>query len=149
MTTVIDLETAMPMIDVHAPAGLVPTDGREKLLTHLAEALLRAEGAPLASPYVENTGVFLHELPADAVATAAEHGARVVRVQVTTPPGALDRDGQRQLVSEATALVAEATGDPTQAGRTWVVLTEAAEGGWGVSGVALGQEEFAALRAAR
>ena len=33
-----------------------------------------------------------------------------------------------------------------QAGRTWVFLTEAAEGGWGVSGFALGKEDFTALR---
>ena len=38
-------------------------------------------------------------------------------------------------------------GDPTLAGRTWVVLTEAAEGGWGMFGTAFGKEEFAALAA--
>jgi hypothetical protein len=39
------------------------------------------------------------------------------------------------------------SGDPTQAGRTWVLLTEAAEGGWGLAGTAFGREEFAALAA--
>jgi hypothetical protein len=29
---------------------------------------------------------------------------------------------------------------------TWVILTEAAEGGWGIGGRALGKAEFAALR---
>ncbi|HEX3842252.1 MAG TPA: hypothetical protein VHU85_15780 [Acidimicrobiales bacterium] len=29
--------------------------------------------------------------------------------------------------------------------RTWVILTEAAEGGWGLSGTAFGAEEFTAL----
>ena len=137
----------MPMIDVTAPAGLLPAAGREALRERLTRALLAAEGAPAASPYLENTGWFLHELPADGVATAADAQAAVVRVQVTTPPGALGRQGQRDLVAAATAAVAEATGDPSQAARTWVLLTEAAEGGWGVAGVALGREEFAALRA--
>jgi hypothetical protein len=34
---------------------------------------------------------------------------------------------------------------PTITDRTWVFLTEAAEGGSGISGVAFGREEFAAL----
>ena len=38
-------------------------------------------------------------------------------------------------------------GDPTQARRTWVPLTEGAEGGWGIAGTAFGKEEFAALAA--
>ena len=58
---------------------------------------------------------------------------------------ALSRDGQKQLVKEATGIVATLSGDPTQADRTWVILTEAAEGGWGMLGTAFGKEEFAAL----
>ena len=62
-------------------------------------------------------------------------------------PGALNRAGQKQLVAEATQIVAKISGDATQAGRTWVLLTEAAEGGWGLAGTAFGKEEFAALAA--
>ncbi len=40
-----------------------------------------------------------------------------------------------------------ATAAGARAARTWVLLTEAAEGGWGVAGVALGRDEFTALRA--
>jgi phenylpyruvate tautomerase PptA (4-oxalocrotonate tautomerase family) len=68
-------------------------------------------------------------------------------VQVVTPPGALSRAGQKQLVAEVTEIVARISSDPTQAGRTWVLLTEAAEGGWGIAGTAFGKEEFAALAA--
>jgi phenylpyruvate tautomerase PptA (4-oxalocrotonate tautomerase family) len=70
---------------------------------------------------------------------------RTVRVQVITPPGAFKREGQRQLVSEATTIVAKVAGDPSQAERTWVLLTEAAEGGWGIAGTAFGREEFVSL----
>jgi len=41
--------------------------------------------------------------------------------------------------------VTKISGDSTQASRTWVILTEAAEGGWGLFGTAFGQEEFSAL----
>ena len=40
-------------------------------------------------------------------------------------------------------------GDSSQAKRTWVLLTEAAEGGWGIAVTAFGREEFAALAAAK
>ena len=62
-----------------------------------------------------------------------------------TPPGALNRAGQRSFVADATDVVARIARDPTQAARTWVLLCEAAEGGWGIAGTAFGREEFAAL----
>ncbi len=136
----------MPMIDVTAPTGLLPADQHRALAERLTTAVLLAEGHPaVAEPFASNTAAYVRELPAAAVHTAATDQAPVVRVDILTPPGALDRDGQRRLVAEATQIVADVAGDPTQAGRTWVVLREAAEGGWGVAGQALGQEEFAAF----
>jgi phenylpyruvate tautomerase PptA (4-oxalocrotonate tautomerase family) len=55
-------------------------------------------------------------------------------VQVLTNAGALDRDKQLAVVAQLTKLVAAAAGDPSLTGRTWVLLTEAAEGGWGLAG---------------
>ncbi len=138
----------MPMIDVYAPADLLPADADRALGEQLTLAVLRAEGVPAPGPFhADNTAAYIHRLPASAVQTAASAQARTVRVQVVTPPGALSRDGQRQLVKDATGIIATITGDPTQASRTWVILTEAAEGGWGLLGTAFGQEEFAALAA--
>ncbi len=77
--------------------------------------------------------------------TAGTDSARTVRVQVITPPGALNRAGQKTLITEATQIIAKIAGDPTQGARTWVLLTEASEGGWGIAGTAFGREEFAAL----
>ena len=138
----------MPMIDVYAPADLIPADADRALGEQLTLAVLRAEGVPTPGAFhANNTAAYIHRLPASAVQTAASAQARTVRIQVITPPGALSRDGQRQLVKEATQIVATLTGDATQAGRTWVILTEAAEGGWGMLGTAFGKEEFAALAA--
>jgi phenylpyruvate tautomerase PptA (4-oxalocrotonate tautomerase family) len=55
-------------------------------------------------------------------------------VQVLTPAGVLDRDKQLGVVKELTEIVASAAGDPGVAERTWVLLTESPEGGWGVAG---------------
>jgi phenylpyruvate tautomerase PptA (4-oxalocrotonate tautomerase family) len=95
--------------------------------------------------HTNNTGADIHRMEPAAVHTAATGQARAVPVQVLTPPGVLDRDGQKALVAEATEVGAEAAGDPSQAARTWVLLTEAAEGGWGIAGTAYGRAEFAAL----
>lgn len=136
----------MPAIDVYVPQGLLPADSERALARALTEALLDAEGVPLSDPYLENTAAYVHELPSAAVQTAGTDHAKTVRVQVLTPPGALDRTAQRNFVARATEIVADIVEDPRQAGRTWVFLTEAAEGGWGIGGFALGKEEFAALR---
>ncbi len=111
-------------------------------------AVLRAEGVATPGPFhLNNTAAFIHRMDPHAVHTAATDSARTVRVQVITPPAALTREGQKQLVKEITEIVTNVSGDPSQAGRTWVILTEAAEGGWGLSGTAFGRAEFAALAA--
>jgi phenylpyruvate tautomerase PptA (4-oxalocrotonate tautomerase family) len=136
----------MPMIDVYAPADIFPADADAQLGSELTHAVLRAEG--VAKPgafHLDNTGAFIHRLPPSAISTANTPAARTVRVQIVTPPGSLNRDGQRQITSEATQIIAKTAGDPDLAGRTWVILIEAAEGGWGIAGTAFGVEEFTAL----
>ena len=52
------------------------------------------------------------------------------------------------MVEQFTAIVAEAAGDSSLAERTWVLLTEAVPGGWGLYGHASTNEELiAAARA--
>jgi phenylpyruvate tautomerase PptA (4-oxalocrotonate tautomerase family) len=138
----------MPMIDVYAPSDLLPPGSDRQISEELTRAALRAEGvtAPSAN-YLENTAAFIHRMDPGAIHTAANAGARAIRVQVITP-GALSRSSQKQLVQDVAAILASICGDPSQAQRTWVLLTEAAEGGWGIAGTAFGREEFAALAAA-
>jgi phenylpyruvate tautomerase PptA (4-oxalocrotonate tautomerase family) len=62
--------------------------------------------------------------------------------------GVLDRNKQLGVVKELTEIVATAAADPTLATRTWVLLTESPEGGWGVNGHAnTGADLAAAARA--
>jgi phenylpyruvate tautomerase PptA (4-oxalocrotonate tautomerase family) len=56
-----------------------------------------------------------------------------VQIQVLTNAGALDRGKQLAVVEQLTRIAAEAAGDPTLASRTWVLLTDAADGGWGLT----------------
>jgi len=138
----------MPMIDVYAAEDVFPEGSDRSLAVQLTTALLRAEGvARPTSAHLHNTAAYVHRLPAASVHTAATDQARTVRVQVLTPPGVLDREDQKSLVADVTRIVAEVAGDPGQAARTWVLLTEAAEGGWGIAGTAFGRDEFAGLLA--
>ncbi len=138
----------MPMIDVYAAADLFPAGTERQLGEELSAAVLRAEGVATPSPlHLNNTAVYLHRMAPPTVQTGATAAARTVRVQVMTPPAVLNRQGQKQLVKEVTEIITKISGDPAQAGRTWVLLTEAAEGGWGISGTAFGREEFAAIAA--
>src|ERR1700756_5444295 len=106
----------MPMIDVYAPADIFPP-GPDAVAGHeLTHAVLRAEGVATPGPFhLDNTAAFIHRLPPSAVNTAATASARTVRVQIITPPAALNRDGQKQLVRDVTEIVAKTSGDPTQA----------------------------------
>jgi phenylpyruvate tautomerase PptA (4-oxalocrotonate tautomerase family) len=72
-----------------------------------------------------------------------------VRVQVLTNAGALDRDKQLAVVRQFTDLVATAAGDPSLSQKTWVLLTEATEGGWGLVGHANTNEELVAAARAQ
>jgi len=138
----------MPMIDVYAASDIFPPGTDGQLGHEFTMAVLRAEGVKAPGPFhLNNTAAFIHRMDPHAVHTAATDSARTVRVQVITPPGALSREGQKQLVKEVTEIVTRISGDSTQAGRTWVLLTEAAEGGWGLSGTAFGRQEFADLAA--
>jgi phenylpyruvate tautomerase PptA (4-oxalocrotonate tautomerase family) len=143
MTTCIVYGRGMPMIDVYAAADLFPTDADEQLGTELTHAVLRAEGVAQPGPFhLDNTVAFVHRLPDTAISTGNTPAARGVRIQIVTPPGSLNRDGQKQITREATEIVAKIAGGGTH---TWVILTEAAEGGWGIDGTAFGVEEFTAL----
>jgi phenylpyruvate tautomerase PptA (4-oxalocrotonate tautomerase family) len=65
-------------------------------------------------------------------------------VQVLTNAGALDRDKQLAVVAELTRVIVEAANDPTLTDRTWVLLTEAPDGGWGIGGHANLNDELVA-----
>jgi phenylpyruvate tautomerase PptA (4-oxalocrotonate tautomerase family) len=91
----------------------------------------------------KNTAAFVHDLPPLALSNV-DGDSTYVRVQILTNAGALDRSKQLAVVERFTQMVADAAGDPSLAERTWVLLTEAVEGGWGLSGHANTNEELVA-----
>src|ERR1700733_6481651 len=124
-------ENTMPMIDVYAAKG--PFRDPHHLASDLARTLMTIEGVPDIPMFRQNTAGFIHEMDGPAISNV-EGDSRYVRVQVLTNAGALDREKQLAVVSQFTDLVATAAGDPSLSERTWVLLTEAIEGGWGLGG---------------
>ena len=129
----------MPMIDIYAAAGTFADPHR--LASDAAATVKTAEQVPDIPMFRQNTAAFVHELPAGAIANV-DGDSNYVRVQVLTNAGALDRAKQIAVVRQLTDLVASAAGDPTLTERTWVLLTEAAPGGWGLWGHAHGNDEL-------
>src|SRR5580692_5766326 len=111
----------MPMIDVYAAAGTFSDP--HGLARDLAAAVMRWEQVPDLALFRNNTAAFVHDLPEQAIANV-DGESNYVRVQVLTPVGVLDRDKQLGVVKELTEIVTAASGDPTQADRTWVLITE-------------------------
>src|SRR6476660_9419746 len=136
----------MPMIDVYAAEGTFPDP--HELAQRLATELMTIEQVPNIPMFRKNTAAFVHPLPAASLANV-DGDSIYVRVQVLTNHGALDRAKQIAVVSRLTALVAEAAHDPSLAERTWVLLTEAPDGGWGLAGHANTNEELVAAARAQ
>jgi phenylpyruvate tautomerase PptA (4-oxalocrotonate tautomerase family) len=135
----------MPMIDVYATGGTFADP--KALARDLAATLMKIEKVPDIPMFRKNTAAFVHDLPNGSLSNVDGDG-NYVRVQVLTNAGALDREKQLAVVTQFTDLVSAAAGDPSQAGRTWVLLTEAVEGGWGLAGHAnTNAELIAAARA--
>jgi phenylpyruvate tautomerase PptA (4-oxalocrotonate tautomerase family) len=137
----------MPMIEVTAPAGAIDPADREPLCDELAGRLLHWEGAPDTDFFRANSWVYFHELPAEALFVGGRAGgASRIRVDVTTPEGALSQRRRAGLVADVHAAVSRAAGlSPEEGFRVWVLCREIAEGSWGAGG---GIVEFQALRAA-
>jgi phenylpyruvate tautomerase PptA (4-oxalocrotonate tautomerase family) len=127
------------MIDVYAVKGTF--SNKSELTRALTAALMRWEKVPHIALFFENTAAFVHELEADAIANAAGD-SNYVRIQVLTPVGVLDRDKKLGVTKEMTEIVAAQAGDPTLVDRTWCLITEAPDGGWGIDGHAYTSAEI-------
>ena len=136
----------MPMIDIYAAAGTFADT--HQLAADAARTVMRVEQVPDIPMFRQNTAAFVHELPADCLSNV-DGDTNYVRVQVLTNAGALDRDKQLAVVRQLTDIIAKAAGDPTLVDRTWVLLTEAPEGGWGLKGHASTNAELVAAARAQ
>src|ERR1700694_393714 len=120
------------MIDVYASEATFANP--HELARALAAAVMRWEQVPHIALFRKNTAAFVHQM-APAAISNVDGESDYIRVEVLTPVGVLDRDKQLGVVKELTEIVAAAAaGDPSVSRRTWVLITESPEGGWGIGG---------------
>ena len=136
----------MPMIDVYATTGTFAD--KHQLAIDLAVALKGIEQVPDIPMFRKNTAGFVHELPEGDLSNV-DGDSNYVRVQVLTNAGALNREQQLAVVSQFTEIIAKASGDASLTERTWVLLTEAVAGGWGLAGHANTNDELVAAARAQ
>lgn len=129
----------MPMIDIYATAGTFSDP--HALAKDAAATVKSIEQVPDIPMFRKNTAAFVHELKGGALSNV-DGDTNYVRVQVLTNAGALDRPKQIEVVRQLTDLVARAAGDDSLKERTWVLLTEAVQGGWGLWGHAHNNDEI-------
>jgi phenylpyruvate tautomerase PptA (4-oxalocrotonate tautomerase family) len=134
------------MIDLYATAGTFAD--KHRLAADLAAAVMTIEQVPDIPMFRQNTAAFVHDLAAGSLSNV-DGQDNYVRIQVLTNAGALDRSKQLAVVERLTDIAATAAGDPTLSSRTWVLLTEAPDGGWGLAGHANTNEELVAAARAQ
>jgi len=132
-------------MEVTCPEGAILADKRDELMDNLTTSLLSAEGAPDTEFFRNITWIYVNELPAKGIlANGRPLNEPTVKVEVTTPKGALSDRRRKLLVNDLTANVRQATGIE-DAMRIWILCREIDEGSWGAGGNVV---EFEALRAA-
>jgi phenylpyruvate tautomerase PptA (4-oxalocrotonate tautomerase family) len=127
-----------PRVTRLPPSSLNTPGGNSSTAT-----FFRRVSVPDLPLFATNTAAFIHNMDEAAISNVAGD-SNYVRVQVLTPVGVLDRDKQLGVVNELTDIVAAAARDPSLRERTWVLLTESPEGGWGIGGHANTNADIAA-----
>lgn len=126
----------MPSIDVYAAAGLFSEQGEQTLAKELGKAALRAEGLEPTPFLLAKSWIFFHRYPESAVRTGTGTvAAGAIRIRILTPYGRLGAQARESLIREVSEIVRRVVGDPAQLERTFVLLGETAEGGWGLAGL--------------
>ena len=121
----------MPMIDVYASEATFANP--HDLARDLAAAVMRWEQVPDIALFRKNTAAFVHEM-APAMISNVDGESDYIRIEVLTPVGVFEREKQLGVVKALTEIVAAAAGDRSVSQRTWVLITESPEGGWGIAG---------------
>jgi phenylpyruvate tautomerase PptA (4-oxalocrotonate tautomerase family) len=129
-------------IDLVVPRDSLAEGSRATLAGELTESLLEWTDATEVSFIRANVGVYIHELPANAV-NAGGNPANVARIDVKVPTIALSTQERRQgFTQAATAIIRNAASPGRAFERVWVIISHATEGGWGIDGRALTTEDL-------
>lgn len=121
-------------ITVTVPEGLLTAEGEQRVLEQLTASLLKWNGLTGNAFMTPNVGGSIHVLPKERI-FAGGRPEELVLIELKLPPSGLDSQEQKQgFVADATAIVDEVTNGTHAKALTWVNITYAAEGSWGIGG---------------
>jgi hypothetical protein len=130
------------MIDVYVPEGTFPIEHAPQVLKQLTDALLKWTDAGEVPIARDNTMAYMHTLPTAHV-TAGGKAATYVRIDVKVPDVVLSTiERRRGFIADATDIVAALSVDGHDSQRTWVTISNTADGGWGLGGHGLTNAEL-------
>jgi hypothetical protein len=126
----------MPLIQVTASQGTLNKNDQDILMSRLSNAVLKSEGAPINDPGAQSlVWAYYHESPTGAVYVGGENLEQSpIRIDVTTPEGALNDQTRKSLVEEIGVIVDDIVGPFEGRLNHWAMLHELNEGGWAGGG---------------
>lgn len=126
----------MPLIQVTADENALGKDEQEGFMSEISGAVLKAEGAP-----VDDDGAnalvwaYFDARPANNIYIGGETiSSPPVRINITTPEGALDTESRHQLVKDLGEIVDRYIGIFEGRLNHWTMMHEVAEGSWAGAG---------------
>jgi hypothetical protein len=124
--------------------GVIPKDREHTTMARLAESFLRLHGLAGNKALTPNVIGHIQVLPKGST-FAGLQSAAVAIVEWKVPSFAFtSREIQAAYVEEATNTVHEASGGRHPKELTWVNVTHAVDGGWGIAGRAMTNSELGA-----
>ena len=126
----------MPLIQVTAPKDTLDKSQQDKLMSQVSNAVLTAEGAPLADPGAQSlVWAYYQEQPVSKIYVGGENlGQPPFRIDVTTPQGALTDAARNALVKALGDIVDDLVGPYEGRLNHWAMLYEVNEGSWAGGG---------------
>jgi hypothetical protein len=145
---VIKLKEQLMPISVQVTRGLLTPEGERTILPRVADALLAAHG--IADNAFMRENVVGHVVVSDeATAYVGGAAASLAVIEVKVPSVTFrDRQSQEAFVAAVTCIVDELKAGVHPPSRTFVNVTHAVDGTWGIAGKAYTNEDLGAAIAA-
>jgi phenylpyruvate tautomerase PptA (4-oxalocrotonate tautomerase family) len=126
----------MPLIQVTASQGTLNKNDQDTLMSRLSNAVLKSEGAPINDPGAQSlVWAYYNEEPNGAIYVGGENLEQPpIRINITTPEGALNDQTRKSLAEEIGAIVDDIVGPFEGRLNHWAMLHELNEGGWAGGG---------------
>jgi phenylpyruvate tautomerase PptA (4-oxalocrotonate tautomerase family) len=126
----------MHLIQITASQGTLNQIDQDALVSRVSDAVLKAERAPVTDPGAQVLAwATYQELPEAAVCVGGQVLEQPpLRVNITTPQGALDTTTRAELAAEVGEIVDDFIGVFEGRLNHWIMLHEVAEGSWGGAG---------------